>query len=374
MFGQVSVKRARFNCPHCGVLPQSKLNRSTPEFDFIRAKLAAHVPYRVARDILNMLTPANAGIGPSTIRNRVDKVAQQLNNHAEQHLARQSGAPEVASELTLGLDHGFIRSNTPKSSRHHRVLVGNILNNSDRRVFAGVQTDKLELTHKLIRTNFTRVWLFADTDLTVLTDGEPGLSELCRETTPSSKVPILDWFHIAMRLQHMKQCAAGLRCLVKTHRDAQIAIKEELEKLHWRLWNGQTDSVGKIIVTLSSSIRRFRHYMKPHQKQRDSHRKLWVMLVELKHYIRNNETRVVNYNKRQLAGQPVSTALVESSVNSLINMRMNKKRQMRWSAPGANKLLRVRYAVINGELSDASSIALEHPAVPLAAGPLPMAA
>ena len=321
-----------------------------------------------------MLTPAKAGIGPSTIRNRVDRVAQQLSNYVEQHPAKQSDVLEEASELTLGLDHGFIRSNTTASSRHHRVLVGNISNTSDKRVFAGVQTDNLERTHKLIRINLQECGYSADTDLTVLTDGEPGLSELCRETTHSNNVPILDWFHIAMRLQHMKQCAAGLQCFVKTHRDAKITIKEELEKLHWRLWNGQTDSVGKSIATLSSSIRRFRYYMKQHQKQRGTHRKLWVMLVELKRYIRNNETRVVNYNKRQRAGQPVSTALVESSVNSLINMRMNKKRQMRWSAPGANKLLRVRYAVINGELSDASSIAIEHSAVPLTAEPLPIAA
>lgn len=129
VFGQVSVKRARFNCPRCGVLPQSKLDRSTPEFDFIRVKLAAHVPFRVARDILNMLTPAKAGTGPSTNRNRVDKVAQQLSNNVEQHPARQSGVVEEASELTLGLDHGYIRSNTPTSSRHHRVLVGNISKN-----------------------------------------------------------------------------------------------------------------------------------------------------------------------------------------------------------------------------------------------------
>ena len=373
VFGQVNVKRARFSCPHCGLQPQVKLERATPEFDFIRVKLAAHMPYRVAGDVLRMLTPAQAGVGPSTIRNRVETVAEQMDHGAEQRSVCDSGDFEYASALTLGLDHGFIRSNKPELTRHHHVLVGTVSSSSTRQVFAGVQADTPESVHNLIRIKLHECGYSVDTDLTVLTDGELGLSELCRETTDSDNVPILDWFHIAMRLQHLKQYAAGLSRRVKTHREAQIAIQEELEKLHWRLWNGRTDSVEKSIAKLSSSIRRFRHYMKPHQKLRESHRKLWVMLVELKRYIRNNDSRVVDYNKRQRAGQPISTALVESSVNSLVNMRMNKRRQMRWSAAGADRLLRVRFALINGELSGTSSITNEQSAVRLSPEPLRMA-
>ena len=43
----------------------------------------------------------------------------------------------------------------------------------------------------------------------------------------------------------------------------------------------------------------------------------------------------LHYGQRHRAGQRESTALVESTVNSLVNQRMNKRRQMRWSAAGA---------------------------------------
>jgi hypothetical protein len=41
---------------------------------------------------------------------------------------------------------------------------------------------------------------------------------------------------------------------------------------------------------------------------------------------------------------------VESTVNQLINWRMCKKQQMRWSKPGAHFLLQVKTAAINSQL------------------------
>jgi hypothetical protein len=49
-------------------------------------------------------------------------------------------------------------------------------------------------------------------------------------------------------------------------------------------------------------------------------------------------------------GERVSTAHVESTVNQLVNQRMCKKRQMRWSRLGAQLMLNVRTAQINGRL------------------------
>jgi len=45
----------------------------------------------------------------------------------------------------------------------------------------------------------------------------------------------------------------------------------------------------------------------------------------------------------------VSSCGVESTVNFLINHRMNKRQQMRWSRRGARSVLQVRAAVLNGE-------------------------
>ena len=40
----------------------------------------------------------------------------------------------------------------------------------------------------------------------------------------------------------------------------------------------------------------------------------------------------------------------ESVVNSLVNARMNKRRQMRWSPEGAHRVLQVQAAVMDGRL------------------------
>jgi hypothetical protein len=39
-------------------------------------------------------------------------------------------------------------------------------------------------------------------------------------------------------------------------------------------------------------------------------------------------------------------------VNNLVNARMNKQQQMRWSPQGAHRLLQVRAAVIDGRLNE----------------------
>ena len=42
-----------------------------------------------------------------------------------------------------------------------------------------------------------------------------------------------------------------------------------------------------------------------------------------------------------------STSRAEGTVNQLVNARMNKRRQMRWSPRGAHRVLQVRVAVLD---------------------------
>ena len=213
--------------------------RSTPEFDVIRSTLAAHLPYRVASELLSTLLPADGGTTHTTIRNRMTHIAEQLTTEEVQSY-RCAESPKSA-ELTLGLDSAFIRSTTPSVARHHVVLVGCVENEHGSRLFAGMQAPSTEATH-LIRTHLERAGYHSTTELTVLTDGDKGLSNLAQQAVNAPITPILDWFHIAMRIQQMKQTAKGLSTRVLTHRQAKKAIQDELEKLHWRLWHGRTNT------------------------------------------------------------------------------------------------------------------------------------
>jgi hypothetical protein len=59
---------------------------------------------------------------------------------------------------------------------------------------------------------------------------------------------------------------------------------------------------------------------------------------------------MVNYAERHRAGLRVGTAITEATANFLVNRRMNKAQQMRWSRRGAYLLLQVRCAIYNGTL------------------------
>jgi len=49
---------------------------------------------------------------------------------------------------------------------------------------------------------------------------------------------------------------------------------------------------------------------------------------------------MVNYAERHRAGLRVGTAITEGTANFLVNRRMNKSQQMRWSRRGADSCSR----------------------------------
>ena len=69
-----------------------------------------------------------------------------------------------------------------------------------------------------------------------------------------------------------------------------------------------------------------------------------------KHYLVGQSDWLVNYAERHRAGLRVGTALTEGTANFLVNRRMAKAQQMRWTRRGADRVLQVRCAVYNGTL------------------------
>ncbi len=69
-------------------------------------------------------------------------------------------------------------------------------------------------------------------------------------------------------------------------------------------------------------------------------------------YITNNSSYITDYGERWRNNERISTGFVESTVNSVINKRYNKKQQMQWSKRGAHLLLQTRTRVLNKELGE----------------------
>ena len=90
----------------------------------------------------------------------------------------------------------------------------------------------------LIRRGLADVGKTADTELTAFTDGCSGLRSIL-VNAGVTKPPGLDWFHIAMRLQHAEKTAGTLPADTPERENARAVIVAEVDRLHWRIWNGK---------------------------------------------------------------------------------------------------------------------------------------
>ena len=104
----------------------------------------------------------------------------------------------------------------------------------------------------LIRRNLDAVGRTEDTALTAFTDGCPGLRRILADAGVAGP-PILDWFHIAMRLQHLKQIASALSTDDPARVAAKAVIVEEVERLRWRMWNGKAKNAQPASIVSARS-------------------------------------------------------------------------------------------------------------------------
>jgi hypothetical protein len=345
LFGQVTMRLPRFRCDVCGRTEAGtgwpSHCRSTPELDRLQAHLSALLTYRTAADLLMQMFPVDAGTNPETLRRHTLKTGAALGDRAT------TRPDTAASAIVVTLDGTFIRS-CEETERHLEVRVGNVeTTTGGRQVFGAVVRADTDIK-ALVRRNLEAVGRSEDTILTAFTDGCPGLRGILANAgvTPS---PMLDWFHIAMRLNHLKQVADALSADDAGQTTAKAVIINEVERLRWRLWNGKATN-ARISI---DRIRVVRHHFqggRDERKRTTPSGKLWTALHALDKYLSGQNDWLVNYAERYRAGLRVGTALTEGTANFLVNRRMNKSQQMRWSRRGADLLLQVRCAVYNGTL------------------------
>jgi hypothetical protein len=345
LFGRVTVRLPRFRCAGCATsatgVEWPPHVRSTPELDRLRAQLSALLTYRTAAALLGQMFPVDAGRDPESLRRHTFKVAEDL----PVPVTVQPATPAEAIVVTL--DSTFVRS-CEEGERHLEVRIGNVETATGcRQVFGAVAKTDTDLA-ELIRGNLDAVGRTEETVLTAFTDGCPGLRRILLDAGIDG-LPILDWFHLAMRLQHLTRIAGSLPSDDPERAAAKAVIVEEVERLRWRSWNGKATDAGTSI----DRIRAVTHHFRGEPDSRRSvapSRKLWTALRALNDYLTGQSDRLVNYAERHRAGRRVGTALTEGTADFLVNRRMTKSQQMRWTRRGADRLLQVRCAVYNGTL------------------------
>jgi hypothetical protein len=242
------------------------------------------MPYRVAADVMQHLLPIDAGTSPETLRSHTLLIGEQLSDAAAE-------TSPAAAAITISLDSTFIRSGED-GERHLEVRVGNVETvDGGRQVFGAVtraETDITALTQRTLET----VGRTDTTEVTAFTDGCPGLRAVLTNAGVT-KPPILDWFHIAMRLQHTKLAAANLSTDDPDRVTAKAVIVAEVERLHWRIWNGKAKNAQRSI----KRIRKVMHVFKSERSQGTkgvASRKLRHALHAVDKYLRDQAAWLVN--------------------------------------------------------------------------------
>jgi hypothetical protein len=136
------------------------------------------------------------------------------------------------------------------------------------------------------------------------------------------------------------------------HGAAKAAIVAEVEQLHWRIWYGKAKNAEKSI----DRIRAVMHHFQCEPGSRRSiapSRKLWTALQALDGYLTGQGDWLINYVERPRSGLRVGTAITEGTANFLVNRRMNKSQQMRWSRRGVDILPQARCAIHNSTFGSA---------------------
>jgi hypothetical protein len=176
-------------------------------------------------------------------------------------------------------------------------------------------------------------------EITFLTDGGDSVRNIAVDMSPCAD-HVLDWFHITMRLTVMGQYVKGLA----HNREAEAAgIERTLKRIKGFLWNGNTREALICARDLEEDLDEIEtdySGMKAFRKN----------AAEFHVYITRNAHTIPNYAERHRYGERVSTAFVESTVNTVVGKRFAKRQQMRWSKRGAHFMLQTRTRALDGTL------------------------
>lgn len=369
VFGTVKVRNPRWMlCQDCypgmvaAFAPLKEIcpDRATPELMELTARLGSMMPYRPAAKVLAEFLPIEPTETHATVRKRTIKIGERLGDQVarEERRARSQTDERRQLEMQLpgdrrkefvvGIDTAHIRSADPNSARNFELVVARCgrggRGEPGGRYFTTGSTDQTAIRDRALHA-LQREGYRCFGDVTVISDGAEILKRLPR-AMPKPTAHIIDWFHIAMKIQPMQQIADHIVRSQSGLFEVFPTINRDIRAVKWRLWHGRVDPAIRDLERIVASL-------KQSQVEGEfSISRLHSLSLQILTYIRSNRGGIINYGKRYRAGLRVATTLAESAVNSLVVKRMVKKQQMRWSLHGAHMLMQVRTAEINGELRD----------------------
>ena len=357
LFGTIEVPAPRFKPCRCAVAarstrcPASELlpDRCTPEYERTLAKMGAWLPYRCARRFLSEFFPLGADLPwHETIRRRTARVGVGIERKAVSRA--KSPRPAAPSEtITVSIDAGHVRTARGHQGRTFEVMAAQVSNDDGKPVlFSGVPGEADQQDTQLNGV-LSGLGMTAETEVTILSDGADGPRSLGEAASIGTVFHVLDWFHLAMRIQHAAQCASGWPASTVSDCRTRARFADAVEHIRWRLWHGQTGRALRLIQRTLAAVK-----AKAEQKTAAarSAAKLTKALIALETYVSGLADLIIDYASARLDDEPFFTSPTEGAVQWLLHRRMGAQQQMRWSPRGAHLMLQVRTAIVNGTFDE----------------------
>ena len=353
-FGTLPLNSPRFHRCRCqpsarktfGPLSALFTEHTAPELLYLETKWASLVSFGLTAQLLKEVLPVGSTANACTVRRHLHRVAAR--HEADLGDGRPGGIEDALADgrqgqvgqepIIVGIDGGYAR-NWHDKKRNFEVIVGkSMATGCDDRYFGLVASQDDQSGRRL---GAVLRGLPGTRTVTMLTDGGDSVRALAGELAPGA-VPILDGFHIALRLTGLGQYTRGLA----HHNPVEAAaVCDRLERIQGRLWHGdagealtRAEQLAADVAALDSRYPKLKRLVKA--------------TAGLATYIANNTTAIPDYSARWFNGERISTAFVESTVNLVVSRRFAKKQQMQWPKSGAHLLLQTRTRALDGTLRD----------------------
>jgi hypothetical protein len=102
------------------------------------------------------------------------------------------------------------------------------------------------------------------------------------------------------------------------------------KEIKWRLWHGQVRRGLDLIAKTMAALEATAEAVSP------ATLKVTRLLGELETYVCGQSDTIIGYATARRREEPISTAVTESTVQWLVQRRMNAQQQMRWTPRGAH--------------------------------------
>ena len=356
VLGTIRVESPRYHpCSRCSGTrvssPISELlpDRTAPELRHLQVSLGAQISYRKAASLLREFLPPTGGTNHATTRNRVLAIGERIAEEIQQEITENRTPDKPAKQMVIGIDGAFVKGRRPNDRASLEIITGRMETETQPSKMFAIVRDGDGQAKQRLQALLRRSGRGPETKVRVLSDGEEGMRSMVGRWFHANEQHVLDWYHIARRFE-----AIGKSLLYLPHlEDFGRWLGRHwghLNRARWKVWHGNVYGAYIALTSFYDGVDIHTVLAEKEARRTTGLQEIRTRVDELCSYLSANEKRLINYGKEHREGNPISTARVESTVNQLVDWRMEKKQHMRWTQRGAQMLLHARCALLTGNL------------------------